>query len=258
MTDASIDPRIRARRIEVKRSEGRKRLRRLGVVSAGGAVVAGLAGLSMTPLLDVDRVVVEGAARSGAGAVAGASGIELGQAMATADLGAAASAVTRLPWVRTAEVRRRWPGTVVVEVVERTPVAAVPATGEGWTLLDADGRQLAVEVAPAPEVVRIEVDPRDPELGEAVQTRTRSVLALAASVPPALSGRLVALRPGRSGSVQGTVALRDGGSATVDFGRPDQVQAKWVALVTVLDGVEPAGLTRIDVRVPSAPVLTRR
>jgi len=263
----AIDPRIRARRIEVKRSEGRRRLRRLGVAAGAGAVVAGLVGVAMTPVLDVDRVAVAGAAHSGADAVAAATGIDLGAPMVTADLGAAAARVARLPWVQTVDVRRRWPGTVVVEVVERTPVAAVPAAGQspsgsssgayGWTLLDAEGRQLAVEIAPAPEVVRVETEPRPPELGAVVADRARPVLAFAATVPPALAGRLVALRPGPNGGVRGTVALRDGSSARVDFGRPEQVQAKWVALLTVLDGVEPAGLTRIDVRVPSAPVLTR-
>ena len=253
----AVDPRIRARRIEVKRSEGRRRLRRLGWVTAGGAVVAGLGGLSMTPLLDVDRIVVEGAARSGVEAVRAASAIPAGEPMVTADLTAAADAVARLPWVRTAEVRRRWPGTVVVEVVERTPVAAVPAAGEGWTLLDADGRQLVVELAPAPEIVRVEVPPSPPSLGSTADEAARSVLQLASTLPAALHGRLVALRPAEGGVVEGTVVLRDGSSARVLFGRPDQVQAKWVALATVLDSVEPAGLSRIDVRVPSSPVLTR-
>lgn len=253
----AVDPRIRARRIEVKRSEGRRRLRRLSWVAAGGAAVAGLAGVAMTPLLDVDRIVVEGAPRSGAAAVRAASAIPAGEPMVTADLGAAADAVARLPWVRSAEVRRRWPGTVVVDVVERTPVAAVPAAGEGWTLLDADGRQLVVEIAPAPEIVRIEVPPRSPSLGATADERPRSVLQLAATLPAALHGRLVALRPAEGGAVEGTVVLRDGRSARVLFGRPDQVQAKWIALATVLDSVEPAGLSRIDVRVPSSPVLTR-
>lgn len=253
----AVDPRIRARRIEVRRSAGRRRLRRVGWAAGAGSVLAGLLGLSMTPLLDIDRVVVEGAARSGGPAVLGVTGIELGTAMVTADLGAVAERVARLPWVRTAEVRRRWPGTLVVEVVERTPVAAVPAAGEGWTLLDADGRQLAVEVAPAPEVVRVEVTPRPPSLGMPADDRLAPVIVVAAAVPPALHGRLLALRPAEGGTVEGTVARRDGGSATVVFGRPDQVQAKWVAVATLLDGVEPAGLSRIDVRVPSAPVLTR-
>lgn len=253
----AIDPRIRARRIEVKRSEGRRRLRRVAWVSAAGAVVAGAAGLAMTPLLDVDRVVVEGAGRAGSASILAAAGIERGEPMVTADLDAAAAAVARVPWVRTAEVRRRWPGTVVVEVAERVAVAAVPAAGEGWTLLDAEGRQLAVEVAPAPEVVRVEVAPAEPELGATAAERIRSVLALAGSIPPSLQGRVVALRPERGGLVSGTVLRRDGGSARVRFGRPDQVQAKWVALATVLDSVEPAGLSTIDVRVPSAPVLTR-
>ena len=56
-----IDPRLRARRIEVRRVEGRRRLQRLVDMGLLAMVVAAFLGALWTPLLDVDEVRVEGA-----------------------------------------------------------------------------------------------------------------------------------------------------------------------------------------------------
>ena len=57
---AHIDPRIRARRIEVQRGMGRRRLQRLVDVGLVLAVAAGFAVALRSPLLDVDAVRVAG------------------------------------------------------------------------------------------------------------------------------------------------------------------------------------------------------
>lgn len=259
----TIDPRIRARRIAVQRDEGRKRLRRL-VLGTGGVVIAvGLWGLTRTPLLDVDHVRVAGAHRSGAAAVAAAAGIEAGDALLTTDVGAAAERIAALPWVQTVDVSRKWPGTVEIAVVERQAAAAVPAKVAGgeparWILVDASGRQLEVVPDPGPGVLRIEVPPVSPETGALLGKGADAVLELASGRPAALQDRLLAMRPAPGGAVEATVRLPNDLLATVRFGRPTQASVKWLALLTVLEGAEPAGLQVIDVRVPSAPALTRR
>lgn len=251
-------PRIRARRIEVQRDEGRRRLRRLVAVGVVVGTLAALWGIAMTPLLDVDHIRVAGATSSGADAVIDATGIELGDALATTRLGAAADRVARLPWVETVDVSRRWPGTIQVQVVERTPVAAVPAKPGGWVLLDAAGRQLAVRPELPAGLLQVEVTAVEPAPGQILGETAASVLELAVSRPAALAERLVALRPARRGTVEGTVALGEGRQATVVFGASTQATAKWLALLSVLDSTDTANLATIDVRVPSAPALTRR
>lgn len=258
MSTSSIDPRIRARRIAVQRDEGRKRLRRFGIASGVVATGAALWGLTLTPLLDVDRVRVGGGGRTGQEAILAATGISRGDALLTADVGAAADRIADLPWVQTVEVSRRWPGTVAIEVVERTPTAIVPARGGGWLLLDATGRQLAVQEAPEPGTLSIEVPPVSPEIGTQLVSGTNAALELAATIPPSMRDRLLGLRPSGGGAVEGRVRLRDGAEALVLFGRPTQTSAKWLALLGVLEQAEPARLAKIDVRVPSAPALTRR
>jgi cell division protein FtsQ len=254
---AAIDPRIRARRIAVQRDEGRKRLRRVAIAAGAVAVLAALWGLTRTPLLDVDHVEVAGATHSGVETVIATSTIERGGALVTAPLGRAADRIAALPWVETVEVTRRWPGTVVIEVVERRPVAYVPAT-KGVVLVDRAGRQLAAAEAPPPELLRLDVAPIAPTPGASLPTRTRAVLDLAGTVPTSLAGRIVALRTERDGTVSGTVRLRNNTDAHLLLGAPTQTGAKWLALATVLDGADPARLATIDLRVPAAPALTRR
>lgn len=260
---AKIDPRIRARRIAVQRDEGRKRLRRLALGAGVVAVAVGSWGLTRTPLLDVDHLRVAGAHRSSAEAVAVATGIEAGDPLLTADVGAAADRIAALPWVQTVDVSRKWPGTVEITVVEREAAAAVPAeaaTGEStpWILVDASGRQLEVVADPGPGVLRIEVPPVAAVPGAALGPGAEAVLELAAGRPAALQDRLLSMRPAPGGAVEGTVLLRNDLLGTVRFGQPTQASAKWLALLTVLEGAEPARLQVIDVRVPSAPALTFR
>lgn len=258
MSTSSIDPRIRARRIAVQRDEGRKRLRKLGIASGVVAAGAALWGVTLTPLLDVDHLRVSGAGRTGEAAVLGAAGIDRGDALLTADVGAAADRLADLPWVQTVEVSRRWPGTIEIDLVERRPSAIVPARGGGWLLLDATGRQLAVQEAPEPGALTIEVPPVEPEIGAQLVAGAQGALELAGTIPPSMRDQLLALAPVAGGAVEGRVRLRDGGDAVVLFGRPTQAPAKWLALLGVLEQAEPRGVATIDVRVPSAPALTRR
>lgn len=240
-----IDPRIRARRVEVQRDEGRRRLRRLLTVVIVLGVVAGAWGITRTPLLDVDHVRVAGASKTGAQAVADATGIHLGDALLTAALGRAADRVAALPWVQTVEIRRAWPGTVKVVVVERSPVAAVPTRDQRWVLVDAQGRQLAVTQNLDESLVRIDSQPIAAEPGSDVEGRTSVALQVAASIPETLRARVIALRPAAGGTVEGTVRLGDGSDAWLRFGTPAQTAAKWLALLSVLDEADPARLEEI-------------
>ena len=134
MAAEAMDPRVRARRIEVARSHGRRRFRRLMALTMVTVLVLGALALSRSPLLDVDSVTVAGADRSGAAAVRTAAGIDRHQAMTSIDLDATRARIDRLPWVQRASVSRHWPGTVRLAVVERTPVA-IAGEGSGAVLI---------------------------------------------------------------------------------------------------------------------------
>jgi cell division protein FtsQ len=257
-----IDPRIRARRIAVRRDEGRRRLRRLAAAAA--VVVALVLGwaLTRTPLLDVDAIVVAGTTRTPAEVVAGATGVVRGDAMSDLDLAAAERSVEALPWVATATVQRDWPGTLRVRITERSPVAAVPGPGP-WAVVDGAGRVLDVAAEPPAVLPRVSgVAPAGPA-GTTVPAGAADVLDALRALPAGLADRVrgvdvaadgMRLAVGPAPAEDGTVGPAE---ITVVLGPAHDVAAKAVSALAVLARVDVGPGAVLDVRVPSAPALTR-
>ena len=258
-----IDPRIRARRIQVRRTEGRRRLHRLTALAVACAVVVSGWWLTLTPLFDVDHIRVHGADHTESAAVLEVVDIHRGDALLTAAVERAARALAQLPWIATAQVRRSWPGTVSITVVEREPVAAIATTRGAWVLVDRGGRQLATQKEPAIDLVRVAGRAITPDLGAIAGERYQGSLDLASVIPPSMRGSIGAVWPQRDGSLEATVALPGTGStgtrrtAVVRFGPADQLEAKLVALAAVLERADLDRIRVIDLRVPAAPALTR-
>jgi cell division septal protein FtsQ len=249
---APIDPRIRARRIEVQRGVGRRRLQRLVDVGLVLAVAAGFAVALRSPLLDVDAVTVEGAEHTSADLVLERAAIATGAQLMDVDLHAAGERVAALPWVDEVRLHRGLDGTVEVAITERVAVAVV---GEGATavLVDEEGRALAL-ASDAPEVASAVVRFGGPEAavapGDRLPEGTTEALALAArlAATPGLGMELV-LGDEVTGRLESGVEVR--------FGDATQVDAKVRSLRTVLDQVDLTCAAVIDVRSPGSPVLTR-
>ena len=256
----AVDPRLRARRREIQRHQGRRRLRRLQAALGLAALGAGAWALAVSPVADVDRVVVEGANRSGNDAVEEATGIHRGEAMATLDIGQADAGVEDLPWVATATVARRWPSSVVVVVTERRPMAVVVAADGSRVAVDAEGRQLAVvEEGAFPGLVGITgLAPRaDPGAGLGRDAAAPLELAdLLSDAVPGLTSELAVVE----GELEVRLLGGAGAEVLVRFGDGGLLADKVTALVALIDaGVVAEGPAplEVDVRVPDAPVLTR-
>jgi cell division protein FtsQ len=247
-----IDPRFRRRLIEVRRLEGRRRLRVFLIL--GGLALAALVawGASRSPLLDVDHVRLTGAARTTPAAIAAASGIHRGMAMFDVDAGAAAARLQAMPWVLTARVERHWPATVTIAVVERPPVAAA-AGPAGVAVLDRTGRVLTVVPSPPPDLPLLVGLPPPGAPGTHVGGRAADLLAVAQVMPAPVVPRIAGVVATDGGQVE----LRLRPSGVVRLGRPDQLQEKLLATQTVLAQVDVTGLAVLDVRVPASPAITR-
>jgi len=250
-----MDPRIRRRRIEIRRREGRRRL----LVLVGALAVAGLAaaawGVSRSPLLDVDRIEVTGAVHSDADDIVRESGIRRGAALVDVDPEGAAAGARRVPWVQQATVRRDWGGTVSISVTERVPVAAARVADDVWGLVDADSRVLATVAEPPPGLVSVSGPTAVGPPGSRLGAGWEGVLAVAFTAPPTVLARVTAISETEGGAVE--LALREPGG-TVRFGPPEQVEDKFAAIATVLSRVDTRDLEVLDVRIPRSPVLTRR
>lgn len=255
--EAPIDPRMRARRREVRRREGRRRLRRLGAVAAMAGLVAAGALVTLSPVLDVDRVEVRGAVRTGIEEVQRAAGIDLGEPMVTLVGGSAEKGVEALPWVARATMVRSWPAKVIITVEERV-AAAIARAGDGRrVLIDAEGRQLVVVAADdgAVDLPVLQGPPFDATPGSMVGHWASGAIELARRLGAGFDDVVVTV-------VDGALEARVSGAGVKDllvrFGTPDRLESKVLALASVLAGAEPEPPpVVVDVRAPGAPSLTR-
>ena len=247
-----MDPRIRERRVAVLRDAGRRRLRLVLAGVGVAAVVAVAYGLTRSPVFDVDEVRVLGAARTTPAEIEKAGGLAHGPQLADVEPAVVAARLARLPWVQEAKVVRHWPGTVEVTLLERTPLATVPAAAGGWAVVDDTGRVLETTPEPLPGMVQVNAAPAAGP-GEHVAPSTLGALGVLDLLPPSLIERV----NGLTVSEEGLIDVHAQGLPIIHFGPPTAVRAKLVALTTLVARTNLKGVKAIDVRVPTAPVLTR-
>lgn len=214
-------------------------------------VVAALAliayGVSVSPFLDVDKVVVRGAVRTREAELEKAAGVGKGDALFWLSTDDAARGIEALPYVRHATVTKEWPDTVRITVTERAPAAWTEGP-TGIVLVDGTGRVLqAVDAAPTglPKLVGLTSVPAP---GRAV---TPSGPARAAGVlPPLAAGGTtsVTATPDRALTMQLTNGVE------VRLGDGTQLHAKVAAAVAVLGAVGDQPVHYVDVSVPTNPV----
>lgn len=275
-----IDPRLRARRQDVARQQGRQRLRR-AQASIAAVVAAGLAwAAAMSPLLDVEKVRVEGLDPVRADRVEQAVAIRRGSALATLDLDRVRAAAEAVPWVAAATVARSLPGSVVISVTERRPLAAARLPDGDWVLVDAE-RQLGqvdeAELARLPRVVGALAEARP---GAPLDNAARAALTLVVLLDDVVVPEMDQATPGTPEIVVGpdgalgvSLPSLSGAEAEVRLGRPVDLEEKVRALAALLRSGAVEGATGdgsatkeaarsltstavIDVRVPEAPVVS--
>ena len=248
-----VHNRIAARRHEIEHGRARRRLRWLVAVAAVLILVLLALAISRSPVLAVSRFDIDlgGAQHVSIAQVEFAAGVHLHTPMAGVDVDAAASRLAVLPWVQSATVVRRWPNTLSLRIIERTPVAQVPSSTGGWLLVDESGQLLEARSAPTPGLLQLKSSPVAARAGANIGAGPREALALAGRLPPSLVSRLSDV-DGSGGSLHAGIA--SGGQ--VRFCGTADLADKILALNTLLARVDPARVATIDVCVPAAPVVT--
>jgi cell division protein FtsQ len=244
-TPVRIDPRIRERLIAVRRQAGRKRLR---IILVGCSLIsaAGLAFLVVkSPFLDVDAINVSGSARVKPDAVRKAAGVQLHDPLLLVDAGAIARRVEELPWVANASVHRDFPGTVRIVVTEHQPAAYI-RVDDGVLLVAPTGR-IVTKVDDAPTgVFEVRGVRRAPRVGQLLSPPdAASVLG---RVPLALAERVVAI------DVADGLALDVENGGEIRLGNAEDLAAKTAAALAVLEHVNGAPFSYIDVSTPQRPI----
>lgn len=135
---------FRARRRE-RRLRTARPLLALAIVTTlvGAAVWTGYS----SPVLRLTSVTVKGTSRLSTAQVLAAAGVRTGGPLLEVPVGSVRQRVSRLAAVARVRVDRDWPHRLVIDVTERTPVAAVTSgggTGREVMLLDGAGVAFAV------------------------------------------------------------------------------------------------------------------
>lgn len=218
-------------RLEERKRAARSSRRRRGLRHVASTLVVLLPLLALawvvlaSSWLAVDRVEVTGTGRLQPAQVVEAAAVAAGTPLARVDTGDVEDRVAALPPVAEVAVRRTWPGTLTVEVVERTPAAAVDGPG-GVVLVDATGVLFGGEPALPAGLPRLEVADPGPE-----DPATRAALDVHAALPEELRGQVVQVQaPSPSGVV---LVLADG--RQVVWGRPGGTSTKAAAVLALLD-----------------------
>lgn len=252
MTVMSMDPRVQARRIEVMRLRGRRRLRLLLALAVGSAIaLVAWWTILHSPWFDVDTVTVQGIDRTSPADVIAAAEINVGQPLLNLETSAAEQAIAALPWIATVDATTNLGGDVSFVVTERVPVAAVPGA-DGWLVVDADGRVLEHRAVVPTDVTVVEGRAWHAEPGGWVGEGALPALDVAALLPANLRSIVASVRSDGAG-----LQLVLFGGGLVDLGDAADLDQKFLSTLTLLMRVDLDCLDRIDVRAPRVPVLTR-
>lgn len=133
--------RRRYERGEVRRFTRRARNRRVGWLTAGGVVVllgAMLLIAVYSPLLALKTITIEGTTRIDAAQLQDAVDGQLGTPLALLDFDTITDELGEFPLIRSYVTETIPPGTLVIHVTEREPVAVIK-NGETWDLVDPAG-----------------------------------------------------------------------------------------------------------------------
>ena len=250
-TRRGIEPRLRQRRIGVRRAEGRRRLRKVLVIGGVFVVLVGVLAVLGSPLFAIEDVQVSGKDRADDAAVTAVVDDLVGTPVLRADTAEAERRLELIPWVESARVRTDFPNGASIELLERTAVATAAGSDGRYRILDRQGRVLDVIAGQPVDFVLITGPPVDLEPGAFAGVGHSAAAALVTKFRDELRTRLVSISTSSDGSdlrvILTNQPLED---IEVRLGAAisDQQQIeRLVRLELVLDELGESGSTVIDV-----------
>jgi Cell division septal protein len=239
--------RRRYERNEVKRFTRRSRRRRAIWIGSAATVVAVLAVTvlaAFSPLMALRTIDVVGTTRIDASAVRASLTSQLGKPLPLIDYGSIRHALDGYRLIRSYSTEAVPPGTLVVRVVERTPIGLL-SSSTGYDLVD----QAGVVISSTPQkpggypVITTSGAPGSPAAKRSF-TAAADVLAV---LPPSLLPRVTAITATSGDDVTFTL-----GGKKVVWGGPADADLKSTVLTALLKAAPWA--SSYDVSSPQAPV----
>lgn len=240
-----IEPRLRQRRIAVKRAAGRKRLR--WAVIGGVFVVAIIAGLAVlgSSWFAINKVKVDGVVYANADAVQAVVDELEGTPVLRADTASAEAQLEAIAWVEDARVTTQFPHGATIEIRERAPVASYQGPDGRFRVIDGHGRVLDVlDAEPVDYLLLVGADSPDLEPGQFAPQGYVAAASLAQALTPEIRARAESVAVTADGS---DLRLMLADDVEIRFGPARDLVNKLVRLQTLLDEVVGGGYRYLDV-----------
>lgn len=198
-------------------------------------------------VMKVEEVRVTGIRSLSARDVVRASGVRTGERILWLRLTGAERSIERIPAVENAVAERSLPGTVVIRVQERVPIARLDGARE--LVVDAHGVVFPAREPVAPVLYGWKGNARE---GTRVDVRARRVLDAIPRFPSSIRSdvRKIAVAP--------SVVITLLGGTQVRFGSINDLEAKAQVAEAILEKERGHPVEYVDVRSPSVPVAKRR
>jgi cell division protein FtsQ len=247
-TSPGIEPRLRQRRIGVRRAESRRRL--WWVFVGLGVLIVLIAGLALlgSSLFSVDEISVEGNVYTDPDELADVLDDLMGTPVLLVDTGLAEEQIEEISWVEDARVRTTFPNKVKIEIRERTPVASMLGSDNLSRVLDDDGRILdVVEGQPVALVWISGPGTLDLTPGEFASIGYSSAASLVTKLTPTIRSRVDSMLVTPDGSVLVLVLTSENGLIEVRFGSAIGDNAQIEKLVRLERKLEDIGDETVEV-----------
>jgi UDP-N-acetylmuramate dehydrogenase len=245
------DSRIEGRRENVMKSLAANRRRLLTAAGSVVGVVAFILIVLASPIVGVRKIEIEGARYVSADLLIAVEKSLDGKSILTVDTRAAERRLEGDPWVESVRIRSFFPSRLVVEIVERKPVAFYIGVDNRSRVVDSQGRVLAVETGQPTQYLQITGVGPNLAPGASAGTVYRAAAQLAAGLPDELSDRV--LNVGVGGPNQLVMTLRTG--TLISFGPPVDLQNKLISLLVLLRRQDAKQILSIDLTDPRTPTV---
>ncbi|MFZ9058499.1 MAG: UDP-N-acetylmuramate dehydrogenase [Ilumatobacteraceae bacterium] len=245
------DSRIDDRRKNVieKLASNRRRL-----LTAAGSVIGVVALVLIvlaSPIIGVRKIEIEGARYVSADLLIAVEKSLDGKSILTIDTRAAERRLEGDPWVESVRIRSFFPSRLVIEIVERKPVAFYIGVDNRSRVVDSQGRVLAVETGQPTQYLQITGVGPNLAPGASAGTVYKAAAQLAAGLPDELSERV--LNVGVGGPNQLIMTLRTG--TLINFGPPVDLQNNLISLLVLLRRQDAKQILSIDLTDPRTPTV---
>jgi cell division protein FtsQ len=242
-SSGSMDPRVRARRIAVRRAKGRKRLIWVAIAAAILLVLVGAVAVLASSLFDVRTIDVQGAVYTDPAQLSSIVDELRGDAILLVDTRSVERQLESIAWVESARVSTHFPHTVFIDIRERKPIATFAGSDGKFRVIDRDGRVLdVVDGIPVDYMLITGANP-DVERGQFAGRPFASAAQLAIALPSEI--RALTRSIGVDATA-GDLTLRLGEKLDAQLGPATDMSAKLVRLLSeVRGGID--GICALDV-----------